>query len=354
MSTEPCIEPNADIAGKGVRFAIYIQAILCAIMLLVALRDRKVSGGENKDLQKTISSVLLTGCALLISTISQAAKVGLSAYHTIIVLNLCWINCWTLFISWWGFTLAKSHSNRGPAPEAQQAALTVQSLNTEPSQLVISPSHTPNPTPEAGSQQSAAPSKLASSLSDQVPEAEAPQPDTSGEPYVVQFIAVSSVNLSLMSALGLWVWAKIETFGNTTPECNKLSIFVIFGKDVPITNPGLRYSFIFFYALIAIPLANLLLLALLRHQVTRILGKLVKKLLKTKKKTDGYRAYLIRIIIPLFFYVTFVVNNELMINRNTGLMLSREETDWTLGQTLPLVLLIIPVIHIWERRRGQG
>jgi hypothetical protein len=86
------ITANPDISGIGVRTAIYTQVVLSLVHPLVAGSNGKIDDFEMQSLTTVYLSILLPGCALLISAIIQAKTFGLSAYHAMIVLFLSWIN----------------------------------------------------------------------------------------------------------------------------------------------------------------------------------------------------------------------------------------------------------------------
>ncbi|KAJ7166178.1 hypothetical protein C8R46DRAFT_295158 [Mycena filopes] len=86
------IAPNPDIAGIGVRVAIYVQALLSVIYPIYFARDGEISAEESKTMSRVSINISLTVCVLLVSTVIQAAPLGISLYHTLIVLQLSWIN----------------------------------------------------------------------------------------------------------------------------------------------------------------------------------------------------------------------------------------------------------------------
>jgi len=85
------ITANPDISDIGVRTAIYIQAVLSLFHAIVAGYDGKIDHFELESLIAVFLGILLPGCALLLSAITQAKTFGLSAYHAMIVLFLSWI-----------------------------------------------------------------------------------------------------------------------------------------------------------------------------------------------------------------------------------------------------------------------
>jgi hypothetical protein len=92
------IPANPDISGVGVRAAIYIQNLLSFFPAFYALLDGKISVKELETVEKQSTTILITAFAVLISAIVQAATIGLSSFHTSIILNLSWMNNTNTFI----------------------------------------------------------------------------------------------------------------------------------------------------------------------------------------------------------------------------------------------------------------
>ncbi|KAH6912422.1 hypothetical protein BKA70DRAFT_1183525 [Coprinopsis sp. MPI-PUGE-AT-0042] len=109
-----CIIPgNPDIAGIGVRIAIYIQNLLCFFPALWALWDGEVSQEELDSAETQTTTNLVLAFAILISSIVQALTLGLSNFHTNIVLSMSWINNTNAFIY---FLLYIQHKRRSVKP----------------------------------------------------------------------------------------------------------------------------------------------------------------------------------------------------------------------------------------------
>jgi hypothetical protein len=93
------IPGNPDIAGIGIRIAIYAQNILSFLPAFFALfNDGRIDLVELKTVEKQSITILITAFAILISLIVQAHFFGLSAFHTSIVLSLSWMNNTNTFI----------------------------------------------------------------------------------------------------------------------------------------------------------------------------------------------------------------------------------------------------------------
>ncbi|KAH6913549.1 hypothetical protein BKA70DRAFT_725590, partial [Coprinopsis sp. MPI-PUGE-AT-0042] len=92
------IPGNPDIAGIGVRIAIYIQNLLCFAPALWALWDGEVTQDELDSAETQTATNLVLAFAILISSIVQALTLGLSNYHANIVLSMSWMNNTNVFI----------------------------------------------------------------------------------------------------------------------------------------------------------------------------------------------------------------------------------------------------------------
>ncbi|KAF6763491.1 hypothetical protein DFP72DRAFT_1136017, partial [Ephemerocybe angulata] len=92
------IPANPDIAGIGVRLAIYAQNFLCFIPALSALWDGKVTEAELDSAQTQATTNLVLAFAILISSMVQATTLGLTNYHASIVLSMSWMNNTNAFI----------------------------------------------------------------------------------------------------------------------------------------------------------------------------------------------------------------------------------------------------------------
>ncbi|KAJ6489708.1 hypothetical protein DFH09DRAFT_1208929 [Mycena vulgaris] len=70
------IEPNPDIAGIGVRVAIYAQALLSIVYPVFFVWDGEISPKESKTMSCISINITLTACTLLVSTGIQAATLA--------------------------------------------------------------------------------------------------------------------------------------------------------------------------------------------------------------------------------------------------------------------------------------
>jgi hypothetical protein len=94
-----CIYPNPNIAGVGVWASIYAQNLLGVILPVLYTQDSQITPQEYKSIKSSSTNILLVACTILVSAIVQNATYGLTVYHTIIILNLSWINNTNLIIT---------------------------------------------------------------------------------------------------------------------------------------------------------------------------------------------------------------------------------------------------------------
>lgn len=189
--------------------------------------------------------------------------------------------------------------------------------------------------------------------------------------------ALASAHLMLLSAFGLWFWSTLPNFG-VNQECIPSIRFVFFTKSIPITSKVLRsrsksiYIFsslpginiyiwliIFLWASVAVSLAIgavPIIVVLLIMVMKRVIG------LRIERAPAGGAAYSRRYLTQFFFAITIITTlavqtslialTELTIAHNQHLIQSKED-NWTFGQTLALMLTLIPLSEaikfLWEK-----
>jgi hypothetical protein len=114
MSAQCIFPSNPDVAGPGVRGAIYAQNILSFIPAFFALiNDGRVDLVELQTVERQSTTILITAFAILISLVVQALSLNLSAFHASIVLSLSWMNNTNTFIYFLLYIHHKSDVERG-------------------------------------------------------------------------------------------------------------------------------------------------------------------------------------------------------------------------------------------------
>ncbi|KAH6902310.1 hypothetical protein BKA70DRAFT_1067117, partial [Coprinopsis sp. MPI-PUGE-AT-0042] len=87
-----------DIAGVGVRSAIYAQNLLCILSALWALWNGQITPAKLEYAEVQTTTNLILAFAILISSAVQANTLGISNYHGNIVLMMSWMNNTNAFV----------------------------------------------------------------------------------------------------------------------------------------------------------------------------------------------------------------------------------------------------------------
>ncbi|KAF5345111.1 hypothetical protein D9756_011466 [Leucocoprinus leucothites] len=289
-----CLPSNPDTTGIGVRTAIYAQNLLSFIPALFALQDGKVTPLELEAMEAQSTTILITAFALLLSVIAQALQHGLTNYHAAIILNLSWMNNTNLFIyfflyAYHTFELMKDEEMK---PDGDLRAFWVSRRKK-----------------------------------------------TMRNPVLI----IGSLHLSLMSAVGTWLWAKPIAFGNSPPCSLSASLFVV-GQRASIGSQGLRGWSLLIYSLLLVPGLNLIAPIGFFAAPIWVLGRFFSFSLKRESMLRFARAGLAVLAI---MNAILLVDTEVAISKNQDLT-AKGDGDWTFGQTLALLLLLIPIRDIGE------
>ncbi|KAJ7166176.1 hypothetical protein C8R46DRAFT_997275 [Mycena filopes] len=349
------IAPNPDIAGIGVRVAIYVQALLSVIYPIVFAADGVITPEESKTMSRISINISLTACPLLVSTVIQAATLGISLYHMLIILQLSWINAMTF--------------------------MTVYSVGAPMSMLAI------KEWVDSGEGSFDRPTSF-----DQLRFLlflRGAYPRYLRSPLLL----VASAHYIAVGGVGLWTWNKIATFGNQ-PECNPDTFIVILSRSVYVTrSPEIRHVSLALYGISVIPCLNavtfgyfliligaygvvlglytlllaqavlgltlvlpllLILVVILvtgvgREGVSRSLARFLfptpEEVMRRRHQIQLFRKLLLSysgIASTVTAMSILIANTEQMIRRSRSIV-QPGESDWTLGQTLALLLLFLPI-----------
>ncbi|KAJ7137322.1 ankyrin repeat-containing domain protein [Mycena filopes] len=323
-----CLAPNTDISGIGVRTAAYAQNLISFVPAVLTLVDNKVSPEELCSLADQSVTILLSAYALLIAGLILAPN-QLDNYHATIVLNLSWMNNTNTFI----YILLLWHHKPGlwanlrwPPPPVEKPKVTLTSPMSARVYLAI---YNSSPTLAA----------LINSVS--------------------PVILIGSLHLSLMSALGIWLWISPGRFGISQP-CSLESTFSLLGNAIPLSSQTWRVIWLAIYVVILVPGLNLILptaifcapLYLLRLRKAPEADIDPKQATSTglhpvngSKSVRETRATQMGLVMLMFVNILFVIDTELSISRNESPQ-GREDSLWTFGQTLALLLLLLPLWNI--------
>ncbi|KAJ7807430.1 hypothetical protein B0H14DRAFT_2609675 [Mycena olivaceomarginata] len=401
-----CIPANPDISGIGVRAAIYAQNLLCFAPVVAHLWDGNVSADEMRGVKDQSIGMLAIAFAILISTIIGAANIrngqSVTSFHAAVVLDLSWMNN----TSTWIWFLLYAHHLTKPAEKKEgnfYKDKPIPAIWSAWTRVLLTPLRLL--TGKAGPEGSSDAEKDASG-GVRVTVVQRAWYFVSEKPV----LTLGSVHLSLMGAIGLWLWSDLSKFGTPIGTCHP-SLTVV-GGAVRFSSPGLRIFSLAIYSLLVIPGLNLVLpflffLALhitynksrARHEIFwRGLEHLVILDGVPSALCDGFRDQpgpyfggaaapsgsspvptnisrynpatqtgdleetpaqatmgapknhtaflLVGLICLAVINIILLVDVELTLRRNK-IDQSTEEDNWGFGQILALLLLVVPLRDFW-------
>ncbi|KAJ6535259.1 hypothetical protein DFH09DRAFT_1369652 [Mycena vulgaris] len=366
---------NPDVSGIGVRAAIYAQNLTCFLPVIVHLWDRKISKDELKGIKDQSIGMLAVAFAILLSTIILAKGAGgdqtITSYHAAVVLDLSWTNNTS---TWIWFILYAHHRSKRDDRRTRAKWSEWRDALLEPVQKLL------------GRHDEAGASTGETSITERIRRiAQRTWRFISGKPV----LTLGSIHLSLMAAVGIWLWSDPSKFGQTLrPNCDPTLIVV--GAPARFSSKPLRIASLIMYSLVLIPGVNLIppfafFLALhisynwSRGQhlwfwgcVDKALGAIsnvlrmafdaILHVLKLSRQTpikdandpnspstsDPYPRTAFLIVglgLLAAINILFIVDIELTLRRNKGDQ--NGDSEWGFGQVLALMLLIIPLRDAW-------
>jgi hypothetical protein len=168
--------------------------------------------------------------------------------------------------------------------------------------------------------------------------------------------SLGSLHLTLMAAVGIWLWSSPIQFEMSQHEfpqsLDQLPLYctatTILGRSIKLTSLGLQRWSLIIYSCFLIPGLNLLIPAILFLALHigfhgwRPLSKYPKTL----------RPHIAPVSVGLVFLlainVVFLVDVEITISQARQGQQQRDESEWTFGQTLALLLLSLPIRDLLE------
>jgi len=182
---------------------------------------------------------------------------------------------------------------------------------------------------------------------------------------VARWLVLAAMRLLIAAgfiAFTAYIWMTAPTFGSQ-PECNKSTIYVIFGVSIHATENVFRFvalslliilavSWVFsmlIFALIAYCCCGVSLRSFLgskeRHSDLQVLRSLAKriKISDPKHRWKVASGQVVDLLIHTGINAYMVVTLEQTINRNR---VSMEERAWTFGQVLAIAMLLGVVVEV--------
>ncbi|KAF5353910.1 hypothetical protein D9756_007288 [Leucocoprinus leucothites] len=328
---ENCIPSNPDITGIGVRTAIYAQNFFSFIPVARVLWDQKITVAELDAMEQQSSTILITAFSILVAAIIQACTLGLSNLHAAVILNLSWMNNTNLAI----YVLLYVYYRT----ERRKKRTINQSIGKEVKRTLKS---------------------------------------------LVIWIGV--LHLALMAAFGIWFWSQPTTF-STSLSCSVSPALVILGQRVSLSSKGMQVWSLFVYSLALVPF--LVMTALACFFLVPFLGRKFTQLRtrkppvipeqggpgqeeaierqedphqhgkKTQRDTKEHLPWkkitptVLALVILAILDIIFLIDTELALRDNRPL-LQQGDSFWTFGQTLALLLLLIPAHDFYELVRDRS
>jgi hypothetical protein len=196
---------------------------------------------------------------------------------------------------------------------------------------------------------------------------------------VVLFLG--SLHLTIMAALGLWLWISPLQFEWRQAHRNGQELIplhctstTLFGADIALTSPGLRVVSLIVYSVFLVPALNLLFSALVfmvpfvRHGYNTSSGSHVEqrpsahpdtapadlansgrtmRTIKVAKVLQATWPILLGLILLLGVNLVFIADIEINLHRAIPFQ-EAGEAQWTFGQILALLLLALPIRDVFD------
>ena len=270
---EKCIPANPDISGIGVRIAIYAQNLLCFLPVILYLSDGEISLDELKGIQDQSTGMLAIAFAILITTASLAAgrSPTVSNYHAAIILNLSWMNntsTWIWFILHVYERSTAKYKHVGATWSAWRTALwspiRTYLHGLDPAGSRDSGTGPTSQSGEEGERQKKSLQMVAKHLWKWV---RIVSRFLWQKPMIylrritrlilaAPVLTLGSIHLSMMAAIGIWLWRNPTRFGKPIDRCTPM--LTVFGASVSFNSAPLRIFSLAMYFLFLIPGLNLL------------------------------------------------------------------------------------------------
>jgi len=315
------IPSNPDIVGIGVRTAIYAQNLFSFVPAIWAIWDKKVDIYELEAVETQSTTILITAFAIIISAVIQALSSGLTNFHAIIILNLSWMNNTNTFIWFLLFAQRVDWSNWRAMLISWCRGIMHRELDVE-YMAAISTDAKGNPREIADKPQARNPEKR------------------TGLRRIIKYpvLVIGSVHLSLMAVLGLWLWANPGDFGSISPPCSMSASVLVVGNKIPLASQGLRDWSMLIYSVLVAPGFNLII-----PMVSIVAIHIFYNPNNVKPPTtQNYIPTVVGLLILAIINIIFIIDIEVMLLVNKPLQ-QGGDLDWTFGQTLALLLLLVPI-----------
>ncbi|KAJ7840531.1 hypothetical protein B0H14DRAFT_1058430 [Mycena olivaceomarginata] len=267
MAVDSCTIPsNPDVSGIGVRAAIYAQNLTCFLPVIVHLWDGKISRDELKGIKDQSIGMLTVAFAILFTTIILAKGAGgdqtITPYHAAVVLDLSWMNNTSTWI--WFILYAHHRTKRDDQPTAANWSEWRDAL-LEPVRELLGQNDGPGTSTEVTIEYYWSITERIWHIAQRITQhirriaqriwriAQCIWGFVSEQPV----LTLGSIHLSLMAAVGIWLWSDPSKFGHPLdPSCDPT--LTVIGVPARFSSKPLRIISLAMYSLVLIPGLNLI------------------------------------------------------------------------------------------------
>ncbi|KAG6884187.1 hypothetical protein C0992_006794, partial [Termitomyces sp. T32_za158] len=155
-------------------------------------------------------------------------------------------------------------------------------------------------------------------------------------------IIIGSLHLSLMAAVGIWLWSHPARFG-ASGSCSLSATISIFGQQINLGSHGLRIWSILVYSTVLVPLLNLFI-----PTAFFFMPLLILKHVFGSSKNVFLHSIMIGLGMLAVIDIILLVDTEVAIKENMNRFQLTGEAQWTFGQTLALLLLLVALRDLGE------
>jgi hypothetical protein len=256
MAVDPCrIPSNPDVSGVGVRAAIYAQNLTCFLPVIVHLWDGRISRDELNGIKDQSIGMLAVAFAILFTTIILAKGAGgdqtITSYHAAVVLDLSWMNntsTWIWFILYVHYQSKRDDPIKANWSEWCGALLApLLELLGRNEAAGDSAGTSTNPPIRGIPQRIRGITQCIWRIAQRIWRFISAQP----------VLTLGSIHLSLMAAVGIWLWSDPSKFGQVLPPNCDLTLTVV-GVPAHFLSQSLRIASLAMYSIVLIPGLNLI------------------------------------------------------------------------------------------------
>ncbi|KAJ7720937.1 hypothetical protein B0H16DRAFT_1896699 [Mycena metata] len=235
---------NPDVSGVGVRAAIYTQnlQVTCFLPVIVHLWDGKITKHKLKGIKDQSIGMLTVAFAILLTTIILAKGAGgdqqITSYHAAVVLDLSWMNNTSTWI--WFILYVHHRSKHDDQPAGANWSEWHHALLEPLRELLGRTKRAGASTPETSTV------KHIWCITQHIWHFISEQP----------VLTLGSIHLSLMAAVGIWLWSHPSKFGLSLGSCDPT--LTVVGVPAQFSSKPLRIVSLTMYSIVLVPGLNLI------------------------------------------------------------------------------------------------